>query len=248
MQDKKFIFIAGLHRSGTSLLDKIIKSHPKISGFHNTGVPEDEGQHLQSVYEPAKAFGGPGKFAFHPESYMNETHPLATEENAKKLFKEWSSYLDISQEYIVEKSPPNIIRTRFLQNLFPNSKFIIILRHPIAVSFATKRWSDGSTTELIEHYLKAYEILTEDLQYLKNWHIIKYEDFISSPQKTIDEIFNYLELEFISINQKIKKDINKKYFLQWKEEKKNISKEELNFFYDKYEGRVNKFGYSLKNN
>ena len=248
MQDKKFIFIAGLHRSGTSLLDKIIKSHPKISGFHNTGVPEDEGQHLQSVYEPAKAFGGPGKFAFHPESYMNETHPLATEENAKKLFKEWSSYLDISQEYIVEKSPPNIIRTRFLQNLFPNSKFIIILRHPIAVSFATKRWSDGSTTELIEHYLKAYEILTEDLQHLKNWHIIKYEDFISSPQKTIDEIFNYLELESISINQKIKKDINKKYFLQWKEEKKNISKEELNFFYDKYEGRVNKFGYSLKNN
>jgi len=248
MKDKKFIFIAGLHRSGTSLLDQIIKSHPKISGFQNTGVPEDEGQHLQSVYKPAKAFGGPGKFAFNQKSYMNETHPLATEENAKKLFKEWSSYLDISKEYMVEKSPPNIIRTRFLQKLFPKSKFIIILRHPIAVSFATKRWSDGSTSELIEHYLKSYEILTEDLKYIRNWHLIKYEDFISSPQKTIDNIFNYLELESISIEQKIKKDINKKYFLQWKEEKKNISNEELSFFYDKYEERVNKFGYSLKNN
>jgi len=248
VKDKKMIFVAGLHRSGTSLLDQIIKSHPQVSGFHNTGVPEDEGQHLQSVYKPAKVFGGPGKFAFHPESYMNETHPLATRENAEKIFREWSSYLDISKDYIVEKSPPNIIRTRFLQNLFPKSKFIIILRHPLAVSYATKRWSDGSTSELIEHYLKSYEILTKDLRYLKNWHIIKYEDFISSPQKTIDTIFNYLELESISIKQKIKKNINKKYFLQWEEEKKNLSKEELNFFYDRYEKRVKKFGYSLKNN
>lgn len=246
MVNKNFIFIAGLHRSGTSLLDQIIKSHPKISGFHNTGVPEDEGQHLQSVYKTAKAFGGPGKFAFHLESYMNESHYLATKANANKLFKEWSNYLDLSKEYIVEKSPPNIIRTRFLQSLFPKSKFIIILRDPIAVSFATKRWSDGSTSELIEHYLKAYEKLKEDLKYLKSWHMIKYEDLISYPQKTVDEIFNYLELDTIEIKHEIKQDINKKYHLQWKDEKKEFSKKELALFYEKYKKRVDRFGYSLK--
>jgi len=248
MNNKNFIFVAGLHRSGTSLIYQIIREHPEISGFKNTDVPEDEGQHLQSVYPTAKVFGGPGKFAFNSQSYMDDAHTLATEENATKLFKEWSKYLDTSKKYLLEKSPPNIIRTRFLQKLFPKSKFIIILRHPIAVSFATKKWSDGSTSELIEHYLKSYEIFTEDLKYLNHWHIIKYEDFISYPQKIIDEIFNYLEIESISIKQKIKKDINKKYFLQWEEARKNLSKEELSFFYDKYEERVQKFGYSLKNN
>lgn len=246
MKDKKMIFVAGLHRSGTSLLDQIIKSHPQVSGFHNTGVPEDEGQHLQSVYKPAKVFGGPGKFAFHPESYMNETHPLATRENAEKIFREWSSYLDISKDYIVEKSPPNIIRTRFLQNLFPKSKFIIILRHPLAVSYATKRWSDGSTSELIEHYLLAYEAFFKDIKSLQNVHIIKYEEFILMPQETMDNIFMYLELQSISIEQKILKNINEKYFLEWEKEKEVMSKNELDNIYLKFEKRINNLGYSLK--
>ena len=56
MTDKSFIFLAGHHRSGTSLLHEIIKEHPLISGFSNTGVPEDEGMFLQNVYEPAKTY------------------------------------------------------------------------------------------------------------------------------------------------------------------------------------------------
>ena len=59
-KDKTLIFVAGLHRSRTSLLHKVISSHPEVSGFSQTGVPEDEGQHLQSVYKSAKSFGGAG--------------------------------------------------------------------------------------------------------------------------------------------------------------------------------------------
>ena len=57
-EDKKFVFICGLHKSGTSLLFRILRDHPDMSGFTNTGVPKDEGQHLQSVYPPAWRFGG----------------------------------------------------------------------------------------------------------------------------------------------------------------------------------------------
>ena len=52
MKDKKIILVCGLHRSGTSLLFQILRDHPDISGFRNTGVNQDEGQHLQSVYLP----------------------------------------------------------------------------------------------------------------------------------------------------------------------------------------------------
>ena len=157
MKDKKFIFLAGMHRSGTSLLHEIIRGHDHISGFSDTGVPEDEGQHLQSVYEPAIAFGGPGKFAFDQRSYMDEVHPLATGENAQKIYEEWSPHYDLSCPYLIEKSPPNLIRTRFLQKLYPNSKFIVILRHPLAISYATEKWSKTSISSLLDHTLRAYE-------------------------------------------------------------------------------------------
>ncbi len=84
MLDKQFVFVAGLHRSGTSLLFQCLRDHPQISGFENTGVPEDEGQHLQSVYQPAHKFGRPGTFGFNPDSYLTESSPLVTEENRER--------------------------------------------------------------------------------------------------------------------------------------------------------------------
>jgi hypothetical protein len=77
MKNHQLIFIGGLHKSGTSLLHEIVKGHPQISGFSNTGVPRDEGQHLQSVYNSAKFYGGPGRFCFNASSLMNEKHILA---------------------------------------------------------------------------------------------------------------------------------------------------------------------------
>ena len=61
---------------GANFID--FKDHPEISGFKNTGVPEDEGQHLQSVYQPAMVLGGPGLFGFKPASNLNETSPLVS--------------------------------------------------------------------------------------------------------------------------------------------------------------------------
>ena len=68
MNNRKIIFICGLHRSGTSLLYKILKNQSQISGLEETKVVEDEGQHIQTVYPTALTYGGPGKFGFHEES------------------------------------------------------------------------------------------------------------------------------------------------------------------------------------
>ena len=35
---------------------------------------------------------------------------------------------------LVEKSPPNIVRMRYLQALFPRASFVMILRHPVVVA------------------------------------------------------------------------------------------------------------------
>ena len=247
MIDKNFIFLAGLHRSGTSLLHEIIRNHPEISGFSGTGVPEDEGQHLQSIYEPAKTFGGPGKFVFDHRSYMDELHPLATDENAAKIFDQWSHHFDLSCKHLIEKSPPNIVRTRFLQKLFPNSKFIVILRHPLAIAYATQKWSKTTIPSLLEHSLLAYETFFKDMSTLHSVFILRYEEFVLEPQKTIDNVFNYLGLEPTEISQNIHSNVNDKYFLKWEIEQKKLLNRIFNRTPKKYENRTNRCGYSISN-
>ena len=60
--ERRLLFVGGLHRSGTSLVHRCLTRHPEVTGFSDTGVPEDEGQHLQTLYAPAYAHGGPGRF------------------------------------------------------------------------------------------------------------------------------------------------------------------------------------------
>lgn len=244
----KFIFIGGLHRSGTSLIHELLSSHPEISGFSNTGVPENEGQHLQTVFKPAIAYGGPGHFCLNKNSFMEGTDPLATLYNAEKLFNEWKTHWDMQKDYLIEKSPPNLVRTRFLQALFPKSHYIIVLRHPIAIAYATKKWRKRtSIANLINNALSCFEQFSKDMPYLKNVHVIHYENFIKQPQESLDKITTWLGLEGIKVNQVVHSDINKKYFDLYKKEINSLFQNpfsNLKQIPKHYEKRLNKFGYS----
>lgn len=138
----RFVFIAGLHRSGTTPLFKALRGHPMVSGFRIPGGAEreHEGQLHQTVYPRGVEMGGPGYFCLDRASWLDENSALATLPNAERLFLEWGRLWDLSRPYLLEKSPPNLVRMRFLQRLFPNTYFVVIVRHPIAVSLATMKW------------------------------------------------------------------------------------------------------------
>ncbi|MGB8702418.1 MAG: sulfotransferase [Thermosynechococcaceae cyanobacterium] len=243
LDNKKFIFIGGLHRSGTSLIHEIMKSHDLISGFHGTGVPEDEGQHLQSVYPTAKFFGGPGKFGFNTKSHMDELHPLATQESADKLFDEWSRYWDLSSEFLIEKSPPNIVRTRFLQKLFPNTYFIISFRHPIVVAYATQKWAKKmDILDLIEHSIICYEKFKDDLPFLQKSYVFRYENFVADPQNVMNEIYDFIGTHSATLNKDVRNNVNQSYLQQWNEDRIN---KKFSKFISLFEDRTRMLGYSL---
>jgi hypothetical protein len=242
----QFVFIGGLHRSGTSILFKCLKEHPSISGFDGTGVPEDEGQFLQSVYPIAQVYGGPGKFGFYSEMHLTENSPLVTDENRRKIFVEWSRYWDLQKPILMDKSPPNILKTRFLQALFPHAKFIVIIRHPIAVALATEKWSKSSLESLIEHWVLCHNILYQDKKYLNHYLELNYTYFVKYPHKTLKNIYHFLSVQEKSISIEIDPRIDQKYFTIWKNlERKIIYKRVIYDIIDKYEESVNRFGYSF---
>jgi len=242
---QKLVFICGLHRSGTSILHKTLSGSKNISGFHDTGIFEDEGQHLQSVFPPDMDFGGPGKFAFNEKSRLDETSSLITPENKEKLLKEWGKYWDKEKSIWIEKSPPNLIRMRFFQELFPDAYFITISRHPIAVSLATKKWSKTPIDNLIKHWITAHEIYQNDRKQIDKEIYLSYEEMVHSPDKVIKEIEDFLGTDIPFENNF--KNFNGKYFDLWNEDKvwQFLKKSRKKKSIELYENGVNKFGYSL---
>lgn len=211
-----FVFICGLHRGGTSLFFRILKEHPQVSGFKNTGVLQDEGQFLQSVYLPARAYGGPGKFGFDPAAHLTENSTLVTESNREKLLQEWAPHWDTSKPFLIEKSPPNLIRSRFLQAMFDQSKFIVLRRHPIPVALATQKWSKNSLYSLIRHWIVCHQIWESDKPFIKHYIEIKYEQLLADPLNEFNRICSFIGLDpFSNLSLKVDSSFNERYFATW---------------------------------
>src|SRR5215208_4613605 len=98
--DQQLVFVGGLHRSGTTLLARLLASHPDATGLAETGAPEDEGQHLQSVYPAAERHGGSGRFALKAKAHLTERSPIATAANAQRLWDEWAPYWDTDSQFL----------------------------------------------------------------------------------------------------------------------------------------------------
>ncbi len=214
IENKKFLFIGGLHRSGTSILHRLLREHPQTSGFDNTGVMEDEGQHLQSVFASAHHYGGPGRFAFNEAAHLTEQSELINQANRDKLLREWGAYYDFSKDVLLEKSPPNLVRSRFFRELFPSARFVFIVRHPIAVTLATEKWSNSSLLEGFQHWQQAHAILLDDIRDAGDCLLIRYEDLVAKPEQYLDAICDLLEIPYFSAKENVENH-NKKYFSQW---------------------------------
>jgi hypothetical protein len=191
----KYVFVCGLGRSGTSVLARNVARLENCTGFRNTGVLQDEGQFLQDVYQSDNVYGGAGKFGFDPRAHLTETSPLLTPENALRLRKSWERHWDQTKAIRVEKTPGHLLKTRFLQAVFPNSYFIVIRRHPVPVSMANnQRWkvSFAPLHNLFDHWLHCYGLFEKDKKYLEHVHELTYEDYIQNPDKCYQEIAAFI--------------------------------------------------------
>jgi len=189
------VFLGGLHRSGTSLAFRLLRRHPLVSGFSGTGTSEDEGQHLQTVYQPAKAFGGEGRFGFHAGAHLVEPAPRRAQADAEALYTQWSRYWDLRRPVLIEKSPPNLVRMRYLQSMFPHAHFVVIIRHPLEVALAQrKRTRHQPLWSLLRHWFACYDTFSADAPRIDRLLVLRYEDLLSAPQRTLDQLLSFVGL------------------------------------------------------
>ena len=267
------MFVCGLHRSGTSVLGRNIARFENCTGFRDTGATEDEGQFLQDVYPVAFTLGGPGRFGFDPRAHRTEASALLTPQNVARLKSSWQGYWDRSKTICVEKTPANILMTRFLQAAFPNSYFVVIRRHPVAVSIATqKMWKINKSAlhSLFEHWLLCHEVFDQDKQHLERVYELSYEDYVANPsrhhqeiaafigtrlpvlRRTVDEFRQVVQVanKITSVPDNTLETVsgahNEKYFAYWSQLlNHSMFRQYYRHIAGKYEREFNRYGYSL---
>jgi Sulfotransferase family len=245
----QLVFIGGLHRSGTSPFARCLAAHPMVSGFSDTGVEEDEGQHLQDVMPTGQPFGGPGRFALDPNSSLTETSPLVSPDNAERLSAQWSKHWDLSSPVLIEKSPPNIVRMRFLQALFPSSSFIMVVRHPVIVSLSTKKWAKGASYDtLFDNWFAAHDTMRRDAPQIQRLHIVKYEDLVLSPDDVLAETAEFLHLDGTIPSDSLQGGRSSSYEQTWDEWRSSfnpVQRLRSMRLVRKYATRAAEYGYSM---
>jgi hypothetical protein len=216
ISEKTFVFVGGLHRSGTTMIARALARHPLIGGFRDTGVIEDEGQFLQTVFAVENEFGGVGRFGFDANAHMTEQSAFNSKATSSTLAAEWSRHWDMSKPVLIEKTPSNLLRMRLLASLFDGSRFIVVTRHPIAVSLASMKWTDGNLFRLFSHWVHCYRIARADTAFLERVLWLSYEAFVSQPERELARISDFLGIAYVDPGKMDLRDENGKYFHEWR--------------------------------
>jgi hypothetical protein len=228
-------------------VQRCLASHPDVSGFADTGVSEDEGQHLQSVYTPDFRLGGAGRFAFQQGAHLTEHSPLATSENRERLLREWGPHWRPGAAVGVEKSPPNLVRSRFLQALFPEAVFVMVLRHPIAVACATRKGRRRllSRQDVVRHWVECHSIMAADALHLRRLHLVRYERLVRDPDAELGPVFGAAGVDPRPVSGLVRPGLDEEYFAEWRGLRNPLARWDRWRTVSRFDAAVGRFGYDL---
>ena len=208
-QNCKPIFLIGFPRSGTTLLDTILRSHPSIQVIEEKPLVEkliiSIDKQIDSDFKNLKNLN------------QNQIKILQNQ-YCENLLK----YTDTASntQIFIDKMPLNIIHIGEIIRVFPNAKFILALRHPcdsvLSCYMQSFKLNNAMANFLdIENAANIYnEVMKLWIQYTKlfsiNLHVVKYEDVINNFNITIKDTLNFLNLSWTNDVEKFYETADKK--------------------------------------
>lgn len=192
VKDPDPIFIVGLPRSGSTLLEQILASHSLVDG---TSELPDLGIVSQMITDKDKGRVFPGGIL---EMSDDEITYLGQQ------------YLDRSQQqrrgapFFTDKMPNNFAHIGLIQAILPNAKIIDARRHPLdsCVGSFKQHFAKGQTFtydlfELGEFYLQYDQLMAHWNEVLPGKVLrVQYEDVVQDLETQVRRILDYCDLPF----------------------------------------------------
>ena len=248
-QSKKFtqadvvpVFICGLPRSGSTLIESVLTAHEEVAGV---GEINDFKENFIHVL---------GDLSVHPSGYVldwnliDEEKLLVLRERYLKLLKAKNARVnkDGKGKFLINKMLTNFQYFPLIKLMFPEAIIIHAQRHPIDMLWSCfKIFFDGddkyiyNLDELAAHY-NIYRELTD------HWHsfmgddviCINHEQLTKTPKAEIERLLNYCGLEWSDkcLNfhkelktvktasfEQVRKPIQQKEKLEWENYKEHLA-------------------------
>ena len=189
------IFIVGLPRAGSTLLEQIIASHSFVDGT----------QELGNILTLAHKLRGRGR---HLEAslYPKALYDLSAEQLQKygRGFIEETKIHRGDAPFFIDKMPNNFRHIGLIHLILPNAKIIDARRHPMACCFSgfKQHFAEGQEftygLKQIGKYYRDYVNLMDHWdKVLPNKVLrVQYEDVVADTETQVRRILNHLELPF----------------------------------------------------
>lgn len=190
------IFLVGFPRSGTTLTERIIASHPELTHSDEAVLIESTMTQLNKMTSPK-------------QSYLEKLDSL-TDKQIKKLQKHyWSEAskrrgVDIKNKRFLDKLPLNLIDLSLIHRLFPDAPILMLVRDPRDVCLSCfmqlfdpsaamdNFYSLDRTAKFYNETMKLWWHYKDVLDL--NLHVLRYEDLVSDTENQIRQLISFLDL------------------------------------------------------
>lgn len=190
---EKWLFLVGCYNSGTTLLADLLGRHSDISALPT------EGHFITDQFVKDYEIGLPRMWAGREELFR--LTEVDTGPDPVRVKKEWGMRLDLSKRVLLEKSPPNTPRVRWLQKHFSPAYFVAIVRNGYAVSEGIMRKADPKHLrdswpigQCAHQWMRSNEMLLDDAPHLERLLWVRYEDLVANPLEELNRICDFIGL------------------------------------------------------
>lgn len=186
---KENIFIVGMPRSGTSLVEQILASHSDVFGA-------GELPNLRRIWRIEEAAS---EAKFHTQ-LINKGPDYW--KNVGQQYIDDARKIEHDEKWLSDKMPHNFLMLGYIATVLPNAKIIHCKRHPVAncLSIYKASFAGAHNYAYNQKELAEYHNLYEDL--MDHWrevlsgrfYEIKYEELTSNQEEETRKLLEYCEL------------------------------------------------------
>lgn len=190
------IFVLGVPRSGSTLLEQILASHSQVEG---TRELPDVPTMVHELIVDAVAKGGP----LYPQ-VVGELSRAALESYAERYLRRTRVHRPRGLARFVDKLPGNFVHIGFIHLMFPRATIIDARRHPMACCFSCYRQLFGrgqsftyDQQELGMHYRDYCDLMQHfDTVLPGRVYRVHYEQLVADPETQVRRLLEHAGLPF----------------------------------------------------